>query len=119
MSLAIAELLSDGTEWTPLNIAKDILNAKGLIVLEEKILTQLDIPDSIEKTILGNLKRLPEEISNFLNLASLIGKEFDLESIKFLSGYDEEKIFEALFTLLKERILTQAQNPPKADFYHF
>jgi len=90
---------------------------KGLIKLEEKTLTEFDIPDNIEKTILGNLKRLPEEILNFLNLASLVGKEFDLKSIKFLSGYDEEKIFEALFVLLKERILIQAQNPPKADSF--
>jgi serine/threonine protein kinase/Tfp pilus assembly protein PilF len=92
---------------------------KGLIKFEEKLLAQLEVPDSIEKTILGNLKKYPEDILNFLNLASVIGEEFDLESIKFLSGYDQDRIFEALFLLLKDRILIQSQRKSSILSYSF
>jgi serine/threonine protein kinase len=92
---------------------------KGLLGLEESLLKKLDIPDTIEKTILGNLKKYPEEVLNFLNLTSLIGMEFDLNSIKFLSGYEEDKIFESLFILLKDRILIQAQKKTSNLVYAF
>ncbi len=82
-------------------------------------MVELEIPDNIEKTILGNLKRYPEKILSFLNLAALVGKEFDLKSIKFLTGYDEEKIFETLFVLLKDRILIQTQKRPSFLVYNF
>jgi serine/threonine protein kinase/tetratricopeptide (TPR) repeat protein len=92
---------------------------KGSLRLEKKLLAELEIPDNIEKTILGNLKRYPERILSFLNLAALVGKEFDLRSIKFLTGYDEEKIFETLFVLLKDRILTQTQKKSSTLVYNF
>ncbi|MCJ7496793.1 MAG: tetratricopeptide repeat protein [candidate division Zixibacteria bacterium] len=92
---------------------------KGSLRLEKKLLAELEIPDNIEKTILGNLKRYPERILSFLNLAALVGKEFDLKSIKFLTGYDEEKIFETLFVLLKDRILIQTQKKPSFLVYNF
>ena len=92
---------------------------KGSFRLEKKLLAELEIPDNIEKTILGNLKRYPEKVLSFLNLAALIGIEFDLKSIKFLTGYDEEKIFETLFVLLKDRILIQTQKKPSFLVYNF
>jgi len=92
---------------------------KGMVKLEVKKLSGFTIPDSIEKTILGNLTRYPGDILNFLNLASLIGKEFDLESMKFISGYEEEKIFEALFLLLKDRFLFQSKISSSHLIYNF
>jgi serine/threonine protein kinase len=92
---------------------------KGSFRLEKKLLAELEIPDNIEKTILGNLKRYPEKVLSFLNLTALIGIEFDLKSIKFLTGYDEEKIFETLFVLLKDRILIQTQKKSSFLVYNF
>jgi tetratricopeptide (TPR) repeat protein len=116
---------SSGVPLFALEILKYLFEKKALYVekgslrFEEQLLKGLNVPDTIEKTILGNLKKYPEEVLNFLNLASLIGMEFDLNSIKFLTGYEEDKIFESLFILLKDRILIQAQKRLNSLAYAF
>ena len=118
-------LNSSGVPLFALEILKYLFEKKALSIeksslrFEERLLKELDVPDTIEKTILGNLKKYPEEVLNFLNLASLIGMEFDLSSIKFLTGYEEDKIFESLFILLKDRILIQAQKKTSSLVYAF
>ncbi len=92
---------------------------KGFLRFEEDLLQGLSVPDTIEKTILSNLKKYPEEVLNFLNLAAVVGMEFDLNSLKLLTGYEEDKIFEYLFILLKDRILTQTQRKTSALVYAF
>ncbi len=116
---------SSGVPLFALEILKYLFEKKALhfernfLRLEEKLLAELAIPDSIEKTILGNLGKYPGDILNFLDLVSVIGEEFDLDSVKFLSGYDEEKIFGALFLLLKDRILIQSQRRSSTLIYRF
>jgi serine/threonine protein kinase/tetratricopeptide (TPR) repeat protein len=116
---------SSGVPLFALEILKYLFEKKVLyfekdsLRLEKKLLAELEIPDNIEKTILGNLKRYPEKVLSFLNLAALIGIEFDLKSIKSLTGYDEEKIFEILFVLLKDRILIQSQKKSSFLVYNF
>jgi serine/threonine protein kinase/tetratricopeptide (TPR) repeat protein len=116
---------SSGVPLFALEILKYLFEKKALSVeksslrFEEQLIKELNVPDTIEKTILGNLKKYPEEVLNFLNLSSLIGMEFDLDSIKFLTGYEEDKIFESLFILLKDRILIQAQKKTSNLVYAF
>jgi serine/threonine protein kinase/tetratricopeptide (TPR) repeat protein len=116
---------SSGVPLFALEILKYLFEKKALSVekgslrFEEQLLKEVNVPDTIEKAILGNLKKYPEEVLNFLNLASLIGMEFDLDSIKFLTGYEEDKIFESLFMLLKDRVLIQAQKKTSNLVYAF
>jgi tetratricopeptide (TPR) repeat protein len=116
---------SSGVPLFALEILKYLFEKKALYVeksffrFEEQLLKGINIPDTIEKTILGNLRKYPEEVLNFLNLASLIGTELDLDSIKFLTGYEEDKTFESLFILLKDRILIQAQKRLNSLAYAF
>ncbi|MDP3024387.1 MAG: tetratricopeptide repeat protein [candidate division Zixibacteria bacterium] len=116
---------SSGVPLFALEILKYLFEKKALYVeksffrFEEQLLKGINIPDTIEKTILGNLRKYPEEILNFLNLTSVIGMEFDLNSIKFLTGYEEDKTFESLFILLKDRILIQAQKRLNSLTYAF
>lgn len=116
---------SSGVPLFALEILKYLFEKKALSVeksslrFEERLLKGLNVPDTIEKTILGNLKKYPVEVLNFLNLASVIGMELDLNSIKLLTGYEEDKIFESLFILLKDRILIQAQKKTSSLVYAF
>jgi serine/threonine protein kinase/tetratricopeptide (TPR) repeat protein len=72
-------------------------------------LNSILIPDHIEKIWVENLDRYDESIQNFLSISALAGKGFDLEIIKFLSGYSENKIFDILFLLLSDQILIQSK----------
>lgn len=56
------------------------------------------IPDSIENVILSNISGLGETAINFLNVASCIGNEFNLNwVIKVLKdNFDEEEIISEL-----------------------
>ncbi|MTI68410.1 MAG: tetratricopeptide repeat protein [Firmicutes bacterium] len=56
------------------------------------------LPDSIEKLILSNLTRLDEDSKMFLQIASIVGKEFNLSWINefFSKDYEEIKVLKIL-----------------------
>ncbi|GAG23629.1 unnamed protein product, partial [marine sediment metagenome] len=106
---------TSGNPFFALEVLKFLLE-KGIIVLDGKKLkidseglNSILIPDRLEKIWMENLERYDESIQNFLSVSALAGRGFDLEIIKFLSGYSENKIFEVLFLLLKDQVLIQSQ----------
>jgi serine/threonine protein kinase/Tfp pilus assembly protein PilF len=105
---------SSGNPLYVLEILRLLLEKKVVLLDDQKLrinskgLKALQIPSSLEKIWLKNLSRLDSDSSNLLKLAALSWKGFDLDSIKFLTGYSEEKIFEILYGLLKDELLTQS-----------
>jgi predicted ATPase len=106
---------TSGNPFFALEVLKFLLE-KRIIVLDGKRLkvdseglNSILIPDRLEKIWMENLERYDESIQNFLSVSALAARGFDLEIIKFLSGYSENKIFEVLFLLLKDQVLVQSK----------
>ncbi|HEX9917351.1 MAG TPA: tetratricopeptide repeat protein [candidate division Zixibacteria bacterium] len=74
-------------------------------ILDLKNLDKLDIPRKVETVIWDNIRRYDNNVIRFLSVASIVGERFNLRSIEYLSGYDEEAILLVLFVLLKDQVL--------------
>lgn len=106
---------TSGNPFFAIEVLKFLLE-KRIIVLDRKKL-KIDsqalcstlIPDRLEKIWMDNLEKYDESIQNFLSVSALAGKGFDLEIVKFLSGYSENKIFEVLFLMLRDQVLIQSK----------
>lgn len=105
--------------------AMKFLLEKGIIAIDRKKLkidpqklNSILIPDHIEKIWMENLDKYDDSTQNFLQVSALAGKEFDLEIIKFLSGYSENKIFEILFTLLMDQVFTQRKKQKDKNLWY-
>ena len=117
---------SSGNPLYALEILKLLLEKKVVLFenqklrIDSKSLKAIQIPSSLEKIWLKNLSRLDWDSLNLLKFGALSWKGFDLDTIKFLTGYSEEKIFEILYGLLKGELLTQTQmKSPQGLWYEF
>ncbi|MCM8823696.1 MAG: protein kinase, partial [Candidatus Omnitrophica bacterium] len=70
---------------------------------------ELELPTSIESTIIQRLKRLSPEALHILQIASVVGKSVDLLFLKEISKWNEDKLFN-FFDELIERQFLQVDN---------
>ena len=59
-------------------------------------LAELQIPQSVRVTIQARLSKLPAEYQEILQLAAIVGRDFDYEILAKASQQDEERMIEAL-----------------------
>jgi len=115
---------TSGNPFFAMEVLKFLLEKKIIFLHGKKLKTDSEaldsilIPDHIEKIWMENLERYDESIQNFLSVSALAGKGFDLEIIKFLSGYSENKIFETLFLLLRDQLLIQSKKGRDGNLWY-
>jgi DNA-binding SARP family transcriptional activator len=65
----------------------------------------LEIPAGIREVIGSRVARLPEPSRKLLTLASVLGREFEIDALRHLSGYSDEALYDALDEAMSERII--------------
>ncbi|MGB2698285.1 MAG: BREX system ATP-binding domain-containing protein, partial [Candidatus Zixiibacteriota bacterium] len=115
---------TSGNPFFTIEVLKFLLE-KGILSIDRRklkidtpMLNSISVPDHIEKIWMENLEKYDDSIQNFLQVSALAGKEFDLEIIKFLSGYSENKIFDILFTLLRDQVFTQRKKEKDKNLWY-
>jgi DNA-binding CsgD family transcriptional regulator len=117
MPWGLAEAVYRQTEGNPLFVQEVVryLNDEGLIQREGgqwkgKSRTQLamSIPEGLRDVIGTRLSLLTKECNQLLSVASVIGREFGLETLKNVAGIPEDIFFKALqeavhLSILEER----------------
>jgi serine/threonine protein kinase len=78
---------------------------KGEWLFDLENLEKQEIPKQIGSILLDNLLRYDQKTKKFLEIASLVGERFNLESAKYLSGLSDDQIFEILFVLLRDEVI--------------
>lgn len=92
----------------------------GKWVFDLKNLDKLDIPRKMEAVIWDNIRRYDNNVIKLLSTVSVAGERFDLRSIEYLSGYDQEAILLILFVLLKDQVLRKTADKFRGqDCYEF
>ena len=84
-------------------------------------LTQLGVPDSLQGLILTRFDQLPSAGRQALQVASAIGREFDLPLLQEVLLSSEDSAFEEVIALLTERefiLPVPGSAPPKYAFRH-
>jgi DNA-binding SARP family transcriptional activator len=102
---ALVEAVFGESEGNPLFVGEIVrlLEAEGR--LNEPGL-ELAIPRSVKDVIGRRLRRLSDACNRVLVLASVLGREFDLDALARVSGLDHESLLELLDEALSERVVS-------------
>ena len=86
--------------------AVGVLETNGRLRVNEKLLDQVQIPDTIHGLLLARLDRLPQAGRDLLQVASVIGRQFALEPLNAISGRTSRNSVVKLLTQLSEAEMT-------------
>ncbi len=77
---------------------------RGRWILPVNIST-LELPTSVESTIVRRLKLFSLETLNLARIAAVVGRSLELYLLKALSGLEDEKLFESLDELIERQFI--------------
>ena len=120
ISWAFAEAIHRQTEGNPLFI-QEVLR----YVVEEGMVTrqggrwqqtgdtplEMSIPEGLRDVIGRRLSRLGPEANRLLSIAAVIGRDFGLDTLRRISGLEEEPLMQALEEALKVGVLEEQSRP--------
>ena len=76
----------------------------------------LPLPDALRHSVRTRLARVPEEDRALLELAAVLGRRFDFETLLALAQSSDERFLHAMESLVKRRLLIE---DPERGFYDF
>jgi len=68
-------------------------------------LGDLQLPDSVEATVLRRLRQLSPDAHTLAQVAAVLGRSPDLDILRVVSGFDDEQLFAALDELIARQFL--------------
>ena len=115
-----AELVYRQTEGNPLFVQEVLrfLVEEGLVVREdgryvprEASSTALAIPEGLRDVIGKRLSHLSEQTNELLSIASVIGRDFELETLRRVTELAEEPLVAAVEEALRVAVLEERSRP--------
>ena len=116
VSWGFAEAVHRQTEGNPLFVQEVVryLAEEGLIQQEGgrwqrtgSTPLEMSIPEGLRDVIGRRLSRLSAECNRILNLAAVIGRDFDLATLQAVSGLEEEPLVDALDEAVRVGVLEE------------
>ena len=101
---AVAEIHAE-TDGNPLFVGEIV----RLLVAQARLgagAGALEIPAGIREVIGSRVARLSEPCRKLLALASVLGREFEIDALRHLSEYSDETLYDALDEAMAERIVS-------------
>jgi tetratricopeptide (TPR) repeat protein len=123
----LARRLYQETEGNPFYLIEIIeaLFEEGLVRLESGewkgdfihvSKAELPLPHGVSDAIQARAQRLDQDVQQALQVAVVLGREFDFELLKAAWEKDEEKTLEALDTLLRSRFIDEGSGSMGRDY---
>jgi predicted ATPase len=84
-----------------------VLQVNGRVQVNETLLTQMQIPDTIHGLLLARIDRLPVASRDLLQIASVIGRQFNLEPLVSLTPDTPRQVATTLLDELSAEEITQ------------
>jgi len=88
---------------------------KGWIVPD---VSKIRIPDTVKAVVTQRLKRLDEACQQTLGLAAVVGREFDFQVLKEITGLEEDQLVHHLDECLRNGLI-QERRVPRREIYAF
>jgi tetratricopeptide (TPR) repeat protein len=77
---------------------------------------ELEIPQSVRVAIQSRIGKLPEEVQETLQLASILGREFDFDTLAEASEMDEDALIEALENAEQDQLIEEVSSEDGVTF---
>jgi tetratricopeptide (TPR) repeat protein len=68
---------------------------------------ELPLPDALRASVRARLANVPPEARNTLDVAAVLGRQFDFDTLLAVAREPEERLLQALETLVKRRLLRE------------
>ena len=78
----------------------------------------LPLPDALRDSVRVRLARVPQEDRRLLDVAAVLGRRFDFETLLALARAPEERFLHTMESLVKRRLLREDQEGGCYDFNH-
>ncbi len=78
---------------------------------------QIRIPPSVKEVLLRRVAKLSPDTKKVLNYAAIIGIRFDFETLRNLTGMDEEKLLDAIDELLEAGIIEEDETTDEEVYF--
>jgi len=78
----------------------------------------LPLPDALRDSVRARLARVPQEDRPLLDLAAVLGRRFDFETLLALTRAPEARFLHTMESLVKRRLLREDQDSGFYDFSH-
>lgn len=76
------------------------------------------LPDSLRAAVRARLAHLPKSVRPLLDIAAVLGRRFDFDTLLHVTGGVETDLLEAVETLVKRRVLREDPEGDLLDFCH-
>jgi DNA-binding CsgD family transcriptional regulator len=73
------------------------------------VLADVKIPQSVRAAILLRVQKLPQPTQEALGMASILGREFDFETLKLACDLDEETLIKSLENAARAQLIVEVQ----------
>jgi DNA-binding SARP family transcriptional activator/tetratricopeptide (TPR) repeat protein len=103
----LAPVVHAETEGNPLFVGEIVRLLAAERRLDEPGTGSLAIPQSVREVIGRRLRHLSDECNRFLTLASVLGREFDLDALAAVSGLEADAILELLDEGMEARVVSE------------
>ncbi|KPK94044.1 MAG: hypothetical protein AMJ88_06020, partial [Anaerolineae bacterium SM23_ 63] len=80
------------------------------------IVEELEIPQSVRVAIQSRIGKLPEQVQETLQLASILGREFDFDTLAEASDLDEDALIEALENAEQDQLIEEVSTEDGVTF---
>ncbi len=77
---------------------------------------KLDLPATVQESLLARLDRLPAASKDVAHLAAVIGRDFPYDLLESVAGYEHKNLYQDLTPLLNAQLVFQRKEPPHAEF---
>ncbi len=77
---------------------------------------ELDIPQSVRVAIQSRIGRLPQDVQEILQLAAVLGREFDFDVLAEASNLDEDTLIDALEIAEGDQLIEEARGSRMVKF---
>jgi tetratricopeptide (TPR) repeat protein len=78
----------------------------------------LPLPDTLRNSVRARLARVPQEDRLLLDVAAVLGRRFDFETLLVLARVPEARFLHTMESLVKRRLLREDQDSGFYDFSH-
>ena len=95
------------TEGNPLFVGEIVRLLAAEDRLDEPASAPLEIPQSVREVIGRRLRHLSYECNELLVLASVLGREFDLDALARISGLERDEMLEFLDEAIDARVVSE------------
>ncbi len=121
VSSKLAGQMTDSTGGNPFFVAEMLRHLRetgALAELREGSLVSTGLPEGVREVISRRVSRLSEGCRRAMNLASVLGREFDVDVLEALSELSEDEVLDAIDEARRAQIIDEVPSKPGRHSFH-